>query len=624
MIYTEHKITLDVHQTVAPVAVRVKKGDTGRRLKIHLAERGHPYHISEDCYAVFTAKKPDGKVVFNNCSITDCVIGYDFTAQTVAVSGLVDSEIILYGADGKQITSASFHIIVEDTIYDTETEIESTDEYNALADLIGRTQKLFSYGPVAPAVVRYAEGALIGVTDASKQPLQGLRIFGKSTQNGTPTPDNPVEIVNLGAADGKIELYAAGKNLFANSEMHAVDATGVEVGNGAARRTPYIPVRPGQKLAFSKSEALPADAEPNGMLRMYDENRQYVSSMGALGYAGLTKVVTIPDGIYFVRFVQYGFTYVDGLEVQMELATAVTEYDSTTGQSLVISTPNGLAGIPVASGGNYTDSDGQQWICDEIDLGRGVYVQRIGKLDLSTISTWVRGTGNGWANLSAFHSSNAVPKAVPVDGYDTMANIMCNRLIIEKPGRVAGKIVNSVGQGMGTSIYVSVEGIETAEGLIAYLAKNVTIVQYALAVPVETKLTEAEIAAFAALHTNKPNTIIYNDAGAYMAAEYVADTKIYVDRNGGAGSLVTIGTVTLTAAKWVGNDSPYSQVVQVAGATENSQVDLKPSVEQLAIFHDKDLAFVTENEDGVVTVYAIGDKPTNDYTMQVSITEVNV
>jgi hypothetical protein len=47
-------------------------------------------------------------------------------------------------------------------------------------------------------------------------------------------------------------------------------------------------------------------------------------------------------------------------------------------------------------------------------------------------------------------------------------------------------------------------------------------------------------------------------------------------------------------------------------------------VEQLAIFHNKDVAFVTENEDGVVTVYAIGDKPTQDYTIQVSITEVVV
>jgi hypothetical protein len=85
-----------------------------------------------------------------------------------------------------------------------------------------------------------------------------------------------------------------------------------------------------------------------------------------------------------------------------------------------------------------------------------------------------------------------------------------------------------------------------------------------------------------------------------------------------------IAYIDLIADKWVGSTSPYSQVVAIDGITANSQVDLTPSVEQLAIFHQKDLAFVTENEDGVVTVYAIGDKPTLDYTMQVTITEVTV
>ena len=47
-------------------------------------------------------------------------------------------------------------------------------------------------------------------------------------------------------------------------------------------------------------------------------------------------------------------------------------------------------------------------------------------------------------------------------------------------------------------------------------------------------------------------------------------------------------------------------------------------MEQLDIFHDKDMALVTENEDGIVTVYLIGKKPNHDYTIQVSITEVNV
>ena len=97
-----------------------------------------------------------------------------------------------------------------------------------------------------------------------------------------------------------------------------------------------------------------------------------------------------------------------------------------------------------------------------------------------------------------------------------------------------------------------------------------------------------------------------------------------VDLYSSLGSSVAVSEVRLLSANWVGDASPYSQVVTITGVTERSQVDLKPTIEQLAIFHDKDLAFVTENEDGKITVYALGDKPQNDYTIQVTITEVNV
>jgi hypothetical protein len=85
-----------------------------------------------------------------------------------------------------------------------------------------------------------------------------------------------------------------------------------------------------------------------------------------------------------------------------------------------------------------------------------------------------------------------------------------------------------------------------------------------------------------------------------------------------------IANVDLLAANWMGTASPYSQVVTIEGVTEFSQVDLTPSIEQLVIFYEKDLGFVTENDDGVVTVYALGQKPENDYTIQVTITEVDV
>lgn len=83
-----------------------------------------------------------------------------------------------------------------------------------------------------------------------------------------------------------------------------------------------------------------------------------------------------------------------------------------------------------------------------------------------------------------------------------------------------------------------------------------------------------------------------------------------------------IGYVKISANKWVGGGSPYSQVVEIEGVTKNTQVDLTPSVNQLAIFHEKDLAFVTANTGGTVTVYAVGQKPANDYTIQVTMKEV--
>ena len=114
------------------------------------------------------------------------------------------------------------------------------------------------------------------------------------------------------------------------------------------------------------------------------------------------------------------------------------------------------------------------------------------------------------------------------------------------------------------------------------------------------------------------------EAGIVAVETALAQLQKTVEELTVQGVTAKIGNVTLNANSWAGTSSPYSQRVTIEGVTKTSQIDLTPSVEQLAIFHDKDLAFVTENEDGVVTVYAIGQKPANDYTIQVTITEVAV
>ena len=79
------------------------------------------------------------------------------------------------------------------------------------------------------------------------------------------------------------------------------------------------------------------------------------------------------------------------------------------------------------------------------------------------------------------------------------------------------------------------------------------------------------------------------------------------------------------STEWVQDaDKRYYQVVEVKNATitPNSKVDLQPNATQLSIFYEKDLAFVAENEDGVVRVYCIGQVPQNPYDIQVTVTEV--
>ena len=85
-----------------------------------------------------------------------------------------------------------------------------------------------------------------------------------------------------------------------------------------------------------------------------------------------------------------------------------------------------------------------------------------------------------------------------------------------------------------------------------------------------------------------------------------------------------VRSVTLLADAWEGTASPYRQEVTIDGVTKYSKIDLQPDAEQLSVFYEKDVAFIAENENGNVTILCIGQKPVNDYTIQVTMTEVIV
>ena len=193
-------------------------------------------------------------------------------------------------------------------------------------------------------------------------------------------------------------------------------------------------------------------------------------------------------------------------------------------QSLTLATPNGLPGVPVSKDGNYTDSNGQQWVCDEIDLERGKYVQRVA----------IEKNNGGWElkpssdTPGRFFQHNKLTNIFSI----ALKKSLCNIASFTSWGApVNDKYAFALN---GHGIYFSPpKGAEiTAEELNAKLNSLSFPVVFVgeLATPIERDLTPEEIAAYKALRTYGPTTVITNDAGAGMEVTYVADTKAYIDK----------------------------------------------------------------------------------------------
>lgn len=125
----------------------------------------------------------------------------------------------------------------------------------------------------------------------------------------------------------------------------------------------------------------------------------------------------------------------------------------------------------------------------------------------------------------------------------------------------------------------------------------------------------------------KTSTTLEN-IGIYIGEDEPTDpnVKIWINTaeegTGVTPLLPRLATVTLPASAWAGSANPYSQVVTVNGVTTNSKIDLQPTAQQIVSLQDEEIALIAENNGGTVTFYALGGKPTSDYTMQVLLTEV--
>lgn len=228
-----------------------------------------------------------------------------------------------------------------------------------------------------------------------------------------------------------------------------------------------------------------------------------------LGYSVGTNAaqIEIMDGDKFRIFLRTAAAFKGKVKAMITRtpmnATSYEPYKPV--QKLIVPTPNGLPGIPVSSGGNYTDEKGQQWVADEIDLAKGERVQWIGNKVLQESDLKKDTPDSIFVTLYNIKTvSNANPicshlKYVPYQTADKK-QILCISRVLED-----------------IRIYLNSADFQVYKD---FVNNNEVFLIWALKTPIRTPLPPETIAAYKALRTYSPTTTVINDAGAGMSVGY--------------------------------------------------------------------------------------------------------
>lgn len=339
----------------------------------------------------------------------------------------------------------------------------------------------------------------------------------------SPSPDYPQEIVSAGE-DGSVTVKVTGRNILdMRNSKESVANSGVTY----TRNADYSFTRTGTATEASGNVWMAGGylvkpkADLSNVFCVLLKGVKYsikdcvlltVSPAGNVLAARNENFVPTQDmyitGVRNENFI-VGETYNDIVYPAVYVGEKALQYEPYREQLLTIPTPNGLPGIPVTSGGNYTDENGQQWICDELDFERGVYRQRIGCKEYLDASGWKHSI------TSKFKNHNFQTR---LSNSDTSAGIngrcYCNLLSYKNTSWDDVAINLPKIYAHDTEITVSFPpdtNMDSIEKWDELLKKTSLQIQYILETTIETPLSEADIAAYRALTTYKGTTILESE-----------------------------------------------------------------------------------------------------------------
>lgn len=346
----------------------------------------------------------------------------------------------------------------------------------------------------------------------------------------SPSPSYPQEIENAGM-DGEIGVTVTGTNLLPfevgqKGNGFEVFADGVQV--DVDRKTDIYAV--GQNNGNVESGYDEFALMTAGKYYIYSGTQDvylYVvvwrkGKNVVLGYSVGTNAaqIEIMDGDKFRIFLRTAAAFKGKVKAMITRtpmnATSYEPYKPA--QTLIVPTPNGLPGIPVSSGGNYTDEKGQQWVADEIDFAKGEKVQWIKSVTLDGSELWsIAGNNNDIKRYFRHDMKGFVEPNYGFYGLSEKLRVVNYSVVDKTPDT---NVISFKYFFRLRLADVDIEKGATVGDLKAFLSKNPITVYYAASTPIRTPLPPETIAAYKALHTYSPTTTVINDAGAGMSAGY--------------------------------------------------------------------------------------------------------
>ena len=392
-------------------------------------------------------------------------------------------------------------------------------------------------------------GNPIAVDDAFPAPLCGLTVYGKSTQDGTPTPDAPVPIVSAGES-GSVAVKVTGANMLYLPDIEESTVGGItySVKNGVIKIKGTSTGKSIRLLRNIKLFVGTGFFNPNPVKGTESSNCYLdLTNTINLGFSVRSNNINKPVKItelnakypFYLNIESTAGSVIDmEWKSQMLLSDKLLPYSPYREQLLTLPTPNGLPGIPVTSGGNYTDQSGQQWVCDEVDLERGMRVQRIASFVINAENARNFFVANDFTKITvATNARLPTPKKTNRDDRQYGRCVFCEALpwtinawaiSVNAIGFVEDNCVDLTIENSYLGLSEASTNAERKTALVKYFTDRPCQVVYRIATPIETPLTSAELAAYKALTAYGPDTVVQAGDGAGIKLDYQRDVNLVV------------------------------------------------------------------------------------------------